>query len=419
MSDNTINRSKIPAKKKLCKIKDHENNAYKWLSFDDAISLVYPTIFDELNDAIHMLKGSTIEKGTDSKGRMRFSTVFMLKFIKSKNQELFLKTRDTSKKGFSGEVIKDAETNGKPRIFTQRLFNNLSKYKGNRNIDIQFLNDKTEDIKVYDSYRLYYGQFMFSDFITNSFLKENNITKNELKYMLYGMNFGYWTRGDSYSFYSVNSSLTALSDKLKADGYIEVAKQSDTDDYKKKYMLTVYRLTGKGRKLMEKYMDNMMFKRKVKFTEISNTKSFTKYSLVYNINKNRAVYFRAYALYSHMFEYINKNDIENPLSYNQEEIDLAMGESTREYKFSAFMYLTLNQLYKIGKVKRSTVAMIKNFLAKDVFADSGYDYVYSRKKRKKILEQPEDENYQSYDHLDEMFGKDGNAVNKDDELFTN
>ena len=411
MDKHKIISTKCRLKKPISKPVQHSTiDIGTWVKLDDAIALVYPSIIKDLNNSIILMNSDKIDKATSSLGTTIYYTPSILSYIKEYNKELFLKTKNPrDKKEFDGERL--TRNNKDLRVVSPRIFNTISKFKGNRDFDIRFKGNEMTQLNVYDTYKLHYGLLMFHNFLTKYFIRWKGIKKYQLNFLLYAKNYVYWTRGDAYTFYlGAYRPLNSLTNELIELNLIEKAK------FHRKFTNTVYRLTPKGNELLDDYMDVIMFKKKLPITEESRTKSFTKYALSEKKNKLKTLYFRAYALYSYMFEYINKNDIDNPLGYRQDEIDLARGEYSKDYKFSSFMYLTLNELYKKGKVKPITIKMIKNFLAKDIFADSGYKFVYNDKKKRKELVEPRNKNFQERDALNDMFEQ-GEDV--DDDLFTN
>ena len=401
----------IDIEKPLKKRDDALKRDGMWLSFDDALSMFYPTIINSLFDAKRFLNGKDIDKKAFSNGKTYYSIYSIALYLKNKNREAFLTTKTLGKmKGKERLVHRGVAKRNRIKP-TPRIFNTLSKHKSYRDPDVE-LDVPVRKYRPYEAYRQYYGIFMFHSFIKASFLKYKKLEEYDLNFLLYAVNFQFLTAGDIYAFWGRKRTKTMKKyiKEMDEKGYIEFVRPSKSRKRARREFLHLYRTTKLAHSLIDEYMDYMMFKKKLPFTEVSHTKTYNKLSLTAKIQgPKKAHYFRAYALYSYFFEYLAKQELENPLGYSESEMRFAREESLMNYKYSAFMYLTLNELYKKDKISKFTLDNVKRFLARDVFADSGYKYVFDKKRKQSFFDKdykmpvvPEgDDEYKGDDLLEE------------------
>ena len=358
-----------------------------WLSFGDAITLIYPSTCDDLFKAKALLNSKEFDRKAFRNGRTYYNVFSIVYYLKKLNEKAFLETKTLGKVKGKEHIVHEGVKQVKRIKATPKIFNTLARHRGKRDLSMNIEEVKVVKYLPYETYRQYYGINMFNNFIKHTFFKLHDLEESTFDFLMYATNYKFFTSGDVFSFWGSkkisNVGIIASMEKL---GYIELAKKSNARKKSRRMFLHLYRTTKKANDLLEEFMQYQLFKKKLPFVETSHQKTYNKFALRLKVQGPwKARYFRAYASYSYFFEYVALAETENTLGYKDEEIEKAMKETLSDYKFSSFMYLTLNELYKKDKISAFTMSNVKKFLSRDVFADSGWKFVYNKKKNKSEL----------------------------------
>lgn len=238
----------------------------------------------------------------------------------------------------------------------------------------------------YQSYRMFYGLFMFKSFVDKAFRKMHGLTVWQLDLLIHINMFRMFSFNELYHFINTYTSMTQMSSFLKDGGWVEFRSKKglrsniirDQRDNAK----LIYTVTKKSSDLFQEYLDYMLFRKKLpRIRHDSKTLNLMPYNrekvIADNLYENRndtiVNHDRRYLLYSFFFEYVNENtEITNPLGFDEKEIQRALTESSIDYKFSAFYYLKANHFYSKSEdylSRKSTHKVMEAYLKRNVFSE--------------------------------------------------
>jgi len=273
---------------------------------------------------------------------------------------------------------------------------------------VDFYGEQVDTVRPYETYRMLYGMTLFQKQAKEQVMKDYGIENEwDFDFLMFAAQFKYFRKKDAYSFfYYGNKRADKFFTKtcffrLQDLNLIEYVQPINRRFKKriqkhKKNQNVLYRITPKGSQFMKDYVDYLMFKKIIPPNREYMPEDLSIYDLGEKKNEGyrRVHYVRNYVLYHSLWDYINTVETENPLGYNEEEVDLMMEDSSSDYKFSAFFYIVTAMEYNMGKVKRNTLQIMRKFLTGDIFNDTGYKYQKNPQTGKLMIhEEGTDERY--------------------------
>ena len=369
----------------------------KWVSMDDAISLLFPLIVKSLDETKNILLSDEIDKAVDKRtGNQVFFLISILKYIRKRNEAAFIE------KG-SEAIIQEAavapimDMSGAPVKSTHTVFDKLSLYKTPMN----FKHPKPEkeiDLNTYDTYRAMFGMMMFRPLIDKTFMAEHNLRPQEFRAIMFVSSLRYFALKDLFNAQgAITISYKKVLEGLLKKGLITLHK-SGRNDFDK-----VYVVTNKCMSLAIEYVEYITFKRKLKMIRPHTRPEIT----VSSMSKRKAddsKYIIGYSYYTYAFENVNIIETENPLGYRRSEIDLFFREGNKLAMFSPLMYVKMIMLLSQGKLNsKNTLTYVKRNMAKNVFSDSGFSFQFNPKLKRKHLHQLNEVNSEEVQELIEEF----------------
>lgn len=394
---------------------DIENEDHqRFIGTNDIVKMYVPFVFSTPQSVINAInkegsyKHFVNEKGFKEKYvlRIKMDKYAIKKSKKQFKQKMFENSYFYDAEKDEGIDITDEIPFDRYERITSEWFDNLAtitEKRKKRYVYQDETNSTREVVKMkgdspYDTYRMYYGLLHFKDFIDKSFMRMKGISKKELELLGAINQFRFFSSNEIYHFAPLG--MTTAQEVLKTKGWSKFHSKKGLRGRKIRNAndnsLVIHTITPYAAQLYQEYLDYILFRKKLPRTlhdsekpELSHwlkkdiklhSEKEEKEGIEFNRNNvpNRGSYMvyhdRKYVFYSFFFEHVNLySELVNPLGYSEEELELAMNESSVDYKFSAYFYLMQDKLFsEIGEdylSKKRTKKIFEAFTMKNAFSD--------------------------------------------------
>jgi DNA-binding PadR family transcriptional regulator len=220
------------------------------------------------------------------------------------------------------------------------------------------------------SFRLYYVLFGLRQPMQRFFYKNYGYTQKFLDLLSYIAMIGFASEIEIYNFNSRNPQRTyEMLGKLKKEGFIEKVTQRGEGLVKLKKRIKLTKLTDKGLKLFQFYVECMTFQRKMPYHGTSITDSRITYKDIEKRDGKFNSDAETYLFYEYIFDYINVTCKTKMISELELREFMEHNQTMFAYNPYSYMLTCINYTTHNGDVSNKTM---KDFVARYKL---GYDLV--------------------------------------------
>ena len=259
----------------------------------------------------------------------------------------------------------------------------LSSTKKVKFAPIKFYGEEVDGIKVEDksnTFRLYYGLFFQREFITSMFAKAYKVRPNFFDVLMFIFTYKFITFKEflNCNKRAYKSSSRKTFNWLQEEGWLEKVEYKKSSmytknrSYRNKGSNRIYRISDKGIRVAELYVDAILFKRKINyvgysFSDVSlSTLDISLSKMKLGQHKDMPI---NYMLYEHIYNYVNYNA---EIKYTDDTmLEFLKKTTSADFAYHPYLYKITGETYLESNGVKSNNTYVKTFLKNSKFGYMG------------------------------------------------